>query len=234
MDPEPPGRRSAAADLLSGLGIGLLLGIVVGLSTTPVVAVVVGALTSLLAALLGLGGSSPADPAKPTLLNTMQLNGLRIGSFGLAAVAGVFIGLYVRINNPLAESPKAQLARWDAAFPDNPTLARQMMIYERHRLVPGALKLDQDFGTAVTAAAGPDTRSAVLFSNLQGKALCRDLAPTEYGNDTAKLLRAWGDVGKPLSDLAEAVGALPADQRAPALAGAHALLCGLERDKLLK
>lgn len=233
MDPETPGRRSAAADLLCGLGIGLLLGLVVGLSTTPVVAVVVGALTSLLAALLGLGGA-PADPAKPSLLGKVQLNGLRIGSFGLAAVAGVFIGLYVRINNPLAESPKAQLARWEAAFPDNPTLARQMMIYERHRLVPGALKLDQDFGSAVTAAAGPDTRSAVLFSNLQGKALCRDLAPAEYGNDTAKLLRAWGDVGKPLSDLAEAVGALPADQRAPALAGAHALLCGLERDKLLR
>jgi hypothetical protein len=233
MDHEPSGRSGTAADLLSGLGIGLLLGIVVGLSTTPVVAVVVGALTSLLAALLGLGGT-PADPAKPSLMDKVQLNGLRIGSFGLAAVAGVFVGLYVRINNPLAESPKAQLARWEAAFPDNPALARQMMIYERHRLVPATLKLDKDFGTTVTTGAGPDTHSAVLFGNLQGKALCRDLAPAEYGNDTPKLLRAWGDFGPPLSEFATSVRALPADQQAPALAGAHTLLCGLERDKLLK
>jgi hypothetical protein len=234
MDTQPRKSDRLAADLASGLGIGLLLGLVLGLSTTPVVAVVVGALTSLLAALLGLAGGQTADASQPSLSSRLQINGLRIGSLGLAAVAGVFIGLYVRINNPLAESPKAQLARWEAAFPDNPTLAQQMMIYERHRLVPGTMKLGPDFGTTVTAAAGPDTRSAVLFSQLQGKALCRDLAPVAYGNDVTKQLRAWGDQGPPLSKLAQSVGTLPAEQQAPALAGAHALLCDLEQGRFLK
>ena len=109
-----------------------------------------------------------------------------------------------------------------------------MMIYERNRLVPATLKLDKDFNTAVAAASGPATNSAVLFSNLQGKALCRDLAPAEYGNDAGKLLRAYGDLGKPMRDLVTAVAALPVDQQATALVGAHALLCGLEKEKLIK
>jgi hypothetical protein len=234
MDTQPRKRDRIAADLASGLGIGLLLGLVLGLSTTPVVAVVVGALASLLAALLGLTGGPAADPATPSLASRLHVNGLRIGSLGLAAVAGVLIGLYVRINNPLAEPPKAQLARWEAAFPDNPALARQMMIYERHGLVPGTMKLEPGFGTTVTAAAGPNHRSATLFSQLEGKALCSNLAPAEYGNDVKKLLRAWGDQGPPLSTLAQSVAALPPEQQAPALAGAHSLLCGLEQGRLLK
>ncbi|HQY10435.1 MAG TPA: hypothetical protein PK797_17170, partial [Burkholderiaceae bacterium] len=46
-------RNSVLGDVLSGAGLGLLLGVVVGLATSPVVAIVVGALVSLLAVFLG-------------------------------------------------------------------------------------------------------------------------------------------------------------------------------------
>ena len=90
---------------------------------------------------------------------------VRIGSFGLATVLGLFFGLYVRINNPLAQSPAEQLEKWHAVFPvtvsdgkpeteanhadspeqagDNRILARQMMIYERTGLVPSKLRFRQ-------------------------------------------------------------------------------------------
>jgi hypothetical protein len=45
-----------AIDVFSGVGLGLLLGIVVALSITPVVSIVVGSLASLLAVFLGLEG----------------------------------------------------------------------------------------------------------------------------------------------------------------------------------
>jgi hypothetical protein len=128
VDTETRKRGSTAADALAGIGLGLMLGTIVGLTTTPVVAGLVGGITSLLAVFLGLDGGG--GEGKLASIARVQLNAVRIGCFGLAAVAGFGIGLYVRINNPLAEAPQTQLARWQAAFPDNPVLAQQMMVFE--------------------------------------------------------------------------------------------------------
>lgn len=209
-------------DVMSGTGLGLLLGMVVGLSTSPVVGIVVGALTSLLAVFLGLQGG---EDSKVAALARVQLNGVRIGCFGLAAVLGVLLGLYVRINNPLAEAPEHQLARWMRAFPDNPVLARQMMISERSGLNATNLKFDAEAaGVAVTLAAGAGARSASLFSNAGARDLCRELAPERFGNDTGNILNAYGDI-EALAPVATQVRALPADHRLGALLAAHAMLC---------
>jgi hypothetical protein len=226
-----PPSRGLAVDVLSGAGLGALLGLVVGLSTSPVVAVVVGALTSLLAAFLGLdSGTEPRVAA----LDRLRLNGVRIGSFGFAATAGVLVGLYVRVNNPLAESPVEQLARWEAALPDNPALARQMMVFERTGITPSALSLEQDAPVAVTVAEGAAAHRSVLFGSLQGKDLCRDLAAERFGDDLTRTLAAYDDRGAPLSTVAARIKDLPAEQQGSALAAVHALLCELEREKLLK
>lgn len=157
--------RDIAVDVLSGAGLGLLLGMVVGLASSPVVAIVVGALTSLLAVFLGLesGGDS-----KVASLAKVQLNGVRIGSFGLVAALGVILGLFIRINNPLSEPPTQQLARWQAALPDNPVLARQMMIFERTGITPSTLNFDKDAGVQVKLAEGAAAHRSVLFGSLQG------------------------------------------------------------------
>ncbi len=59
------GERSSG-DLVVNVfsGLGLLLGIVVGLSKSPVVAIVVGALTSLLAGRIAPSTARMRDPAK--------------------------------------------------------------------------------------------------------------------------------------------------------------------------
>ena len=222
MSDGKPSSGGIAVDMLAGAGLGLLLGIVVGLSTSPVVGVVVGGLTSLLAAFLGLQGG---EDSKIAAFAKVQLNGVRIGCFGLAAVLGVLLGLYVRINNPLAEAPEHQLARWTRAFPDNPVLARQMMISERTGLNAANLKFDPGAaGVAVTLAAGAGARSASLFSNAGDRDFCRELAPERFGNDTANILNAYGDI-ETFAPVANQVRALPAEQRLGALLAAHAMLC---------
>lgn len=76
-----------------GAGIGLLFGVIMGTSVTPTVATMLGALTALLAGILGLNDNMFND-AKAA----------RVGAFGLACVVGAYMGLYVRSHNVLAPS----------------------------------------------------------------------------------------------------------------------------------
>lgn len=224
--PAPAQRNAVATDLLSGAGLGLLLGLIVGLAISPVVGVVVGGLVSLLAVFLGLDSRADANPA---VLARVQINGVRIGAFGLAAVAGVLLGQYVRINNPMAETPERQLARWRAAFPDNPALAAQMMIKERTGITPGALSFHRDAPpTTVKAASGPVPIQPGLFGGESGKDLCGDLAPDRFGDDVQKILEAYAVEGGPYAAAARRIGELPPAHRLSSLSAAHALLCELQ------
>ena len=84
-----------------GAGIGLLFGVIMGTSTTPTVATVLGALTAMLAAILGLNDS---------LFNNAKA--VRIGSFGFACVLGAYLGMFVRSHNLLSPSPEALKAQY--------------------------------------------------------------------------------------------------------------------------
>ncbi|VAW87964.1 hypothetical protein MNBD_GAMMA17-1208 [hydrothermal vent metagenome] len=84
-----------------GAGIGLLFGIIMGTSTTPTVGLVLGALTAVLAAILGLNDK-----------HFTNAKAVRIGSFGLACVVGAYAGLYVRSHNLLSPSPETMKAQY--------------------------------------------------------------------------------------------------------------------------
>jgi hypothetical protein len=89
---------SSLSAVFNGLGIGLLLGILLGLSISPVVSGVIGTLTGILALLLGLN-EKYLD----------SLKSMRIGAFGVFAVVGIIIGLYIRANDPFAPSLKTKM-----------------------------------------------------------------------------------------------------------------------------
>lgn len=228
----PPVRGNTTADLLSGSALGLLLGVIVGLATSPVVGIVVGGLVSLLAVFLGL--ESRGD-TKLAILAKVQVNGPRIGAFGAAAVCGVLLGQYVRINNPLVEPPARHLQRWTEAFPGNPVLATQMMLKERLGITPIAVRYDGAApDQAVTADAGPVPIRPGLMSGEALKALCGDLAPERYNNNVDTLLRRYANEGGAYAAAARRVAELPPAQQWPALAGAHALQCELEAAQAAK
>lgn len=212
-----------APDLFAGAGLGLLLGLVVGLSITPVVAGLVGALTSLLAVFLGLDASA-ATRRLPTV------NAVRIGAFGFATVLGIGLGLFVRINNPLALHPEHLMARWQQTLPDNPTLARQMMVLERASLAPAALSyVEGAAASAVQVSGQAGARTAVLFSSEGGGFdACQLLAPGDVPEETT--FRRYDRPNAPhiVREMGEWLAALPEAERETGLEVAHALLCRLQ------
>ena len=221
-------RSGVLGDVVAGAGLGLLLGVVVGLATSPVVAIVVGALVSLLAVFLGL---ESRGESKLAIVAKVQINGLRIGTFGLAAVAGVLLGQWVRVNNPIAQPPQQQLARWQQAFPDNPVLAAQLMVHERTGITPAELKFDKDAAaTPVAAASDAGALRPGLMATAVKANLCADLAPRRFGGRVASTLEAWVDEKGPYRVVAERIAQLPAAQQAGALEAAHLLVCELGRD----
>lgn len=79
--------------LFGGGGIGLLFGVIMGTTTTPTIATLLGALTAVLGAILGLNDNLFSDT-----------KAARIGAFGVCCVVGAYLGLYVRSHNLLSPS----------------------------------------------------------------------------------------------------------------------------------
>jgi hypothetical protein len=224
---EPPPAATPWSDVLGGAGMGLLLGTLVGLSSSPVVGVVVGALASVLAIFLGL------DATAGSALGALRVNGPRIGALGAATVVGLGLGLWVRVTNPFLPDPAAQLARWQAALPDDPTLAKQMMVLERTGVAPSRFQYGDEppsEDVEVAAQEGAAARQAVLFSTLGDFNACSRLDPARFATP-ADVLPAYARRGAPagLPEFAELIAALPEADLAVAVATAHELLCALQR-----
>jgi len=207
-----------ARDIFAGIGLGGALGMIVGLSVTPVVSVVVGGLTSLLAVFLGLQGGSDA----PAALKAVRLNGARIGGFGLALAAGVLAGLFIRTTEPFQAPIEVSVAAWvDAGYPVE--RARELVVFERTGILPG----DE---TAVEPVAEQlaRSRSTVLFSDESEINLCRELNPNDFGRDVSEGLITYRlQDNDTLNRLADAVEAMPADAQMPALDMLGQMFCDL-------
>lgn len=218
-----------AINVWSGAGLGLLLGVIVGLSQTPVVAEVMGVLTGLLAVFLGLQGSGDAELP---VVGKLRMNGARIGSFGLAAALGLILGLFLRVANPFVETPDQEFARWAKAFPGNEVLARQAMLFERMGIEPAEWHFVDGVGMAVSVNADQArARRPALFGVLNRTNLCNELNPEDFNNDPAALLEAYDDESEPVLDATAAqIRELPEDHRLSALVTAHTLFCSLQRE----
>jgi hypothetical protein len=218
-----------AINVWSGAGLGLLLGVIVGLSQTPVVAEVMGVLTGVLAVFLGLQGGRDADLP---VVGKLRLNGARIGSFGVAAALGLILGLFLRVANPFVETPDQEFARWAKAFPDNEVLARQAMLYERTGIQPAQWYFANGVGMEVSLNTDQaKTRRAVLYSVLNRTNLCNELDPARFTNDPVAVLKAYANEAEPVLDtVAAQIRSLPEEHRLDALVTAHTLFCALQRE----
>lgn len=95
---------SATVSLFSGAGIGVMVGALLGLATSPMVGVLAGAVGAGLAAVLGLNDA-----------HFTTAKGLRIGAFGVAVALAAPAGLYARNHRLLHPSP-ASLADRKAEY----------------------------------------------------------------------------------------------------------------------
>ncbi len=184
----PRGERGTA--LFAGAGIGLLVGFIMGLSVTPVVSVILGALASLLAVFLGVQdglatrtGPDAAEQAR--IAQRLHTSSLKAGAFGFGCVLGILVGLYLRGNETLMSSPAAQVARYVEAGLA-PEYARQLWVLEKFGIPPGGGEaqmgeMQKAKTNALFSGAGDANGSA---------ALCEALKPERYNNDPSEV--AWG------------------------------------------
>jgi hypothetical protein len=176
-------------EAFAGLTLGAAVGLLVGMSNTPVTAIVVSSLVALIATFFGLS-SQHAEGVKA----------LRIASFGLACPIAILVALTVRSHGWLTPSIQQQIAGWTTAG-YTPAEARSFVAFRELGLVPEGQK---------TAEPQPPVgiRGTLLSENREND--CDRLAASRFGTDEERLnaMRTAGGNWKVLADSLEGVDAV--------------------------
>jgi hypothetical protein len=169
------------ATVLSGIGMGLLLGMIMGLSVSEVVKVIMASLTALLGVFLGFDKRSFTGMDKETYQkdkNETLLTSLRAGWFGLAVVAGILGGMWIRTNEVFTISVESAVKQWtDAGF--EPEYARKLVTYER-------LGVNPTTGEAGEIGALQRGHQSNLFSAETIKKVSSNIDTSNWNNDWEK------------------------------------------------
>jgi hypothetical protein len=201
--------NSSWANVFSGTGVGLLLGIVVGLSSSPVVGTVVGALAAGLLALLGLKDSR--DHPSP-------IQALRLAAFGFACTLGVIIGLVLRTSDWLSPKLSIQQQEWKAiGFSDDE--AKKIVLYRSTGLIMGPFTVPQG-----SASLGGKTASS-LFSGSSATDTCTATDTAQYAS-TAEHVKALKQAGGSLERLADVIKDMKPDDQKRFLETINRWVCG--------
>jgi hypothetical protein len=200
--------------LLAGAGIGLLLGLLVGLSSSHVVATVVGAVAGGLLILLGL--NSGKDDAAVTPPPTAW----RLAGFGFACSLALLVSVWIRAHHSLSPPIKDQVKELtDVGY--SPDDARAWVAFvDSGLVVSGGKPVEPDKGTSPSAASA----SSLLFAS-EGKVdTCGLLNPDRY-KDQQEQLNAMRLQGGTWASYAGYVQQLDEGRRDTALTSARKLLC---------
>ena len=197
-----------AAQIFSGVGIGLLLGLLLGLSSSPVVGLVVGALPALIASFVGLrmqskeGADTATDAGSPA---QRKLAALRAGCFGLTCVVGLLCGIYLRTHDSLSPAPVPPKQQMEEllALGFSAAEARALVVQRLWGPLPG---------TAKPADSPAALRSSSLFAG--NSDLCERASMQRFqGMDSA--IAAYQAMGAPeLERVAKAIHQQPGDEKA--------------------
>jgi hypothetical protein len=200
--------------LLAGAGIGLLLGLLVGLSSSHVVATVVGAIAGGLLILLGLHSSK--DDASGTPPPTTW----RLAGFGFACTLALIVSVWIRAHHSLSPPIKEQVKELtDVGY--SPEDARAWVAYvDSGLMISGGKPVEQAKDTGPSAASA----SSLLFAS-EGKVdTCGLLNPGRY-KDQNEQINAMRLQGGTWASYASYVEQLDAGHRDTALTSAKKLLC---------
>lgn len=221
----PPGQRPVSGtvwtQVFSGIGLGLLLGLIAGMSVSPVVQTILGALITVVTGFLSVQGG---EGDSGSFFDRIKVNELRIGSFGVAAVVGILLGMTVRSNDLLSGSIEYQVQRWTAAGYEKSD-ALKYVAFEKLGIMPK--------GVDVAVGDMQKAKSSSLFTELSKIDLCAELDPARYGRKSVEVLAAYrqqqNDQLKAFADQVEKQGS-PEHQLA-VLEANWKLLCEMEKLK---
>jgi hypothetical protein len=185
--------------IFAGVGLGVLTGLLVGLSASPVVASVVGAIAAGIVTLLGL---APGDGSRKMFAPGSTV---RLGTFGLACALATLLGLYIRTHELLSPTPDQQIASLRKAGL-NQEQATQWV-------------LAKFFEPSGKVGVG----SSVLFSGT-GVDECQEFDPARY-KDAREQLAHFQSIGGHYSAFATGIRSLSDSDKSIVLKGVRLLFC---------
>ncbi|UPG72699.1 hypothetical protein MVG78_00405 [Roseomonas gilardii subsp. gilardii] len=198
-------------EVLAGAGLGCLMGLMLGLAATPVVASALAALTALLAAFFGLVKAEDSPD-----------RALRIGSFGAACSLALLLGLGLRTHDLLSPSIRAEVRQWtDAGFEEKE--ARAMVAFQRLGIAPpdSAKPADRPAKADAPARPQPGTYATALFASTTD--MCGRIVPLP---DEAVLDLFRHEPERIWQSLAAAADRAPTGARPAILDAIRSTLCG--------
>ena len=198
--------------LFAGAGLGLLVGILVGLSSSPVVSTVVGALAAGIITLLGFVRPGKDDESAHTGGSMV-----RLGSFGLACTAAVLSGLFIRTHNWLSPSLAEQVAEVrKAGYGDEE--ARRWVASRNIGMATGS-ESEKSRPTGGTASVA----GSILFSG-GDSGECQYFDTNRYKN-TQEHLYALKQLGGKYAKYAEKISTLDSSHQNTVLDSLRVLFC---------
>jgi len=214
------------ATILSGIGMGLLLGIIMGLSVSETVQTIFGILTTALGAFLGFErrsytGMESAEYQKEQH-NTL-FTALRVGWFGIAVVVGILSGLWMRTQEVFKFTIAESVQQWTDAGYDS-AYARKLVTYQR-------LAIDPNTGELGEVTEVQKAGMGILFNAADRATLCGTIDPDNWDNNWQTAKDAMLEIDKaPLSKLVEAIEInVPEDQRFDFLKALRILVCEMNQ-----
>jgi len=221
-------RSIKRATIFSGIGMGLLLGTIMGVSASEVVQAIFGVLTAMLGAFLGFDKRSfagmQAEEYEKEKYNTL-FTGLRAGSFGIAVVVGILSGMYIRTQEVLTMSVEKRVKQWtDADF--EPEYARRLVAYQM-------LSIDPKTGETGPLTEVQRITQGALFNAADRVSLCGTIDPGNWDGDWEKAKKAMLDLDmEPLTELVKVIESdVPSSIRFDFLWGLRVLTCEMSQKK---
>ena len=203
-------------DVLAGAGLGLLTGILIGLSASPVVAVVVGAISAAMLPLLGIVEKSTGD--KP---HAPSASSWRIAGFGFVCATAVVYGVHIRTSDLLSPSISTQISNLTkAGF--TPESAREWVAIKNLGTPLGKENAAAADKTS-PARGSPGPSSSVLFAGPADDE-CPAFDPARYKNTNEQLAYLKSRGGQ-FAAFARNVETQPGAGQSAALNAAKHLFC---------
>lgn len=107
-------------EIFAGFSLGLLAGLVIGLSIAETTGLILGSITSILSAFLGIRGNKEGKSG----------NQIIIGTFALTCVMSILFGIFLRTHNFLSPSMSNQIKTYRSAYFDSTEIKKIIMLKE--------------------------------------------------------------------------------------------------------
>lgn len=212
-----------AGQLFAGVGLGLLVGVLVGLSSSPVVSVVVGALSAAIVTLLGFVSPEKASEDAPRREGSV----MRLGSFGVACTFAILLGLFLRTHNWASPSIAQQVEEVQKAG-YSADEARRWVAYKNVGTIletgsGGGPRPGTEHSAPAAGGRSDSVAASVLFAG-GNSGECQYFDTGRY-KDTSEHLYSLRQSGGKYAEVAEKISTLDAPQQKMVLDSLRLLYC---------